>query len=41
MILSVQIHRFKTINDRHGYEVGDTLLRPIAAAMSERFRPER
>ena len=34
-ILSVQINRFKSVNDRHGYEVGDTLLRSIAAAMTE------
>jgi diguanylate cyclase (GGDEF)-like protein len=33
-ILSVQINRFKTINDRHGYEVGDALLRAIAAAIT-------
>src|SRR5687767_4661461 len=33
-ILSVQINRFKTVNDRHGYEVGDRLLRSIAAAMT-------
>jgi predicted signal transduction protein with EAL and GGDEF domain len=31
-ILSVQINRFKSVNDRHGYEVGDTLLRSIASA---------
>src|SRR5688500_7157649 len=33
-ILSIQINRFKSVNDRHGYEVGDTLLRAIAAAMT-------
>ena len=33
-ILSVQINRFKAVNDRHGYEVGDTLLRSIAGAMT-------
>ena len=35
VILSVQVHRFKSVNDRHGYEVGDALLRAIAAAMVE------
>ena len=35
VILSVQVHRFKSVNDRHGYEVGDALLRAIAAAMTE------
>jgi diguanylate cyclase (GGDEF)-like protein len=33
-MLSIQINRFKSVNDRHGYEVGDTLLRQIAAAMT-------
>ncbi|HEU5286280.1 MAG TPA: GGDEF domain-containing protein, partial [Sphingomicrobium sp.] len=31
-MLSIQINRFKAVSDRHGYEVGDTLLRSIAAA---------
>ena len=39
-ILSVQINRFKTVNDRHGYEVGDTLLRSIAAALNEALGSE-
>jgi diguanylate cyclase (GGDEF)-like protein len=39
-ILSIQIHRFKVINDRHGYEVGDTLLKHIAAATLEALGPE-
>ena len=39
-IVSVQINRFKAVNDRHGYEVGDALLRAIAAAMSEALDPE-
>ena len=34
-IISIQINRFKAVNDRHGYEVGDTLLRLIAAAMTD------
>jgi diguanylate cyclase (GGDEF)-like protein len=34
-IISIQINRFKAINERHGYDVGDSLLRAIAAAMSE------
>lgn len=34
-IVSIQINRFKSVNDRHGYEVGDTLLRSIAEAMTE------
>jgi diguanylate cyclase (GGDEF)-like protein len=34
-IISIQINRFKAINERHGYDVGDSLLRAIAAAMTE------
>lgn len=33
-IISLQLHRFKAINDRHGHETGDELLRRIAAAVS-------
>lgn len=32
-IVSLQLHRFKAINDRHGYETGDDLLRAIGAAL--------
>lgn len=32
-IVSLQVQRFKRINDRHGYDVGDALLREIADAM--------
>lgn len=32
-ILSLRMHRFKAINDRHGYEVGDEMLRNIAGAI--------
>jgi len=34
-VISVQIHRFKAVNDRHGHEAGDELLRNVAAAMRE------
>ena len=30
VIVSFQIHRFKTVNDQHGYETGDRLLKCIA-----------
>jgi diguanylate cyclase (GGDEF)-like protein len=33
-VMSLRMHRFKSINDRHGYEVGDDLLRAIAEAIS-------
>lgn len=35
VILSIQLNRFKAINDRHGYDVGDHVLRLIAAAMEQ------
>jgi diguanylate cyclase (GGDEF)-like protein len=39
-ILSIQVSRFKTVNDRHGYEVGDALLKAIAKAMTETLGPD-
>jgi diguanylate cyclase (GGDEF)-like protein len=33
VIISLQINRFKTINDQHGYETGDRLLKCIADAL--------
>ena len=38
-ILSIQMNRFKTISDRHGYEVGDALLKAIAGALTEALDP--
>src|SRR4029078_5467115 len=35
VVLSVQINRFKTINDQHGYETGDQFLKCIAEALLE------
>jgi diguanylate cyclase (GGDEF)-like protein len=32
-IISVQVHRLKAMTDRHGYEIGDALMRGLAAAM--------
>ncbi len=34
-IISFQIHRFRTINDQHGHETGDRLLKCIAAGLSD------
>ena len=34
-ILSVQMQRFKAVNDRHGYDVGDELLRRIASCVRQ------
>jgi diguanylate cyclase (GGDEF)-like protein len=33
VIISFQIHRFKTVNDQHGYEAGDWLLKSISSAL--------
>jgi diguanylate cyclase (GGDEF)-like protein len=33
VIISFQIHRFKAVNDQHGYEAGEWLLKSIAAAL--------
>ena len=35
VIFSLQLHRFKAINDRHGYDVGDHVLRMIASALEQ------
>jgi diguanylate cyclase (GGDEF)-like protein len=34
VIISFQIQRFKTVNDQHGYEAGDWLLKSIARALT-------
>ena len=39
VILSIQLNRFKAINDRHGYDVGDQVLRMIASAMEQTAGP--
>ena len=33
VIISFQVHRFKAVNDQHGYEAGEWLLRSIADAL--------
>src|SRR5207342_3367743 len=35
VIFSLQLNRFKAINDRHGYDVGDAMLRTIAAELEQ------
>jgi len=35
IIFSLQLHRFKAINDRHGYDVGDRVLRMIASSLEQ------
>src|SRR5689334_14535692 len=33
VVISFRIHRFKSVNDQHGYETGEWLLRTIADAL--------
>jgi diguanylate cyclase (GGDEF)-like protein len=40
VILSLQIHRFKVVNDQHGYDVGDQLLRNLASALRDELGPD-
>jgi diguanylate cyclase (GGDEF)-like protein len=40
VIISLQINRFKTINDQHGYETGDRLLKCIAEALTNELGSE-
>ncbi|WP_147416685.1 putative bifunctional diguanylate cyclase/phosphodiesterase [Sphingomonas edaphi] len=39
VIFSLQLNRFKAINDRHGYDVGDKVLRMIASALEQAVQP--
>ncbi|MFC7537960.1 putative bifunctional diguanylate cyclase/phosphodiesterase [Sphingomonas sp. GCM10030256] len=38
-VVSLQMHRFKTVNDRHGHDCGDELLRLIANGLNEIVPP--
>lgn len=40
VIFSLQLHRFKAINDRHGYDVGDCALRMIASSLEQLAGPD-
>ena len=40
VIISFQIQRFKTVNDQHGYEAGDWLLKSLATALRSELGPE-
>ena len=39
VIFSLQHNRFKAINDRHGYDVGDKMLRMIATSLEQQAGP--
>jgi len=40
VVISFQIHRFKTVNDQHGYETGDRLLKSISVALAHELGPD-
>ena len=37
VVFSIQIHRFKLVNDQHGYDTGDQLLKCLAATLIEQL----
>jgi diguanylate cyclase (GGDEF)-like protein len=40
VVISFQIHRFKSVNDQHGYETGDRLLKTISVALADALGSE-
>jgi diguanylate cyclase (GGDEF)-like protein len=40
VIISFQIHRFKAVNDQHGYETGDRLLKTISLSLTDELGPD-
>jgi len=40
VVISFQIHRFKAVNDQHGYDAGDWLLKSIATALETELGDE-
>src|SRR4051794_12323791 len=39
VVISFQIHRFKAVNDQHGYETGDRLLKTISVSLADELGP--
>jgi diguanylate cyclase (GGDEF)-like protein len=39
VVISFQVQRFKSVNDQHGYETGDRLLKAIAKALFDELGP--
>ena len=40
VVISFQIHRFKLVNDQHGYETGDRLLKTLSVALADALGSE-
>ena len=40
VVISFQMHRFKAINDQHGYETGDRLLKTLSVSLVAELGPE-
>ena len=40
VVISFQVHRFKSINDQHGYETGDRLLKTISVDLADALGTE-
>ena len=40
VVISLQIQRFKAINDQHGYDVGDYLLKNLADTLTDELGPD-
>jgi diguanylate cyclase (GGDEF)-like protein len=40
IVISFQVHRFKTVNDQHGYETGDRLLKTLSIALADELGPD-
>ena len=40
VVISFQIHRFKSVNDQHGYETGDRLLKTMSVALAAELGPD-
>ena len=40
VVISFQIHRFKAVNDQHGYETGDRLLKTISVSLADEIGPD-
>src|SRR5437763_5038166 len=40
VVISFQIHRFKSVTDQHGYETGDRLLKTISVSLGDELGPD-